>query len=151
VWRRGAGVDGSRWASRSSKPLRGGQRRPGWVRLPPTPASRFESSSYQSVASPVGPPFGCRLANGFLSLSREEQSEDATAGVNGKRLSPHTLRHAAATDFLRNGGDAFALQKLLGHSSLTVTRMYVDLVATDLQDAHKRASPRDNLRVRQRA
>ena len=70
------------------------------------------------------------------------------AGVNGKRLSPHTMRHAAAEAFLRNGGDAFALQKLLGHSSLTVTRMYVDLVATDLQDAHRRASPGDNLRVR---
>ncbi|HKZ50838.1 MAG TPA: tyrosine-type recombinase/integrase [Dehalococcoidia bacterium] len=72
------------------------------------------------------------------------------AGVNGKRLSPHTMRHAAAEAFLRNGGDAFALQKLLGHSSLTVTRMYVDLVARDLQDAHRRASPGDNLRVRQR-
>jgi len=34
-----AGVDGSRWVSRSSKPLRGGLRRPGWVRLPRTPAN----------------------------------------------------------------------------------------------------------------
>jgi len=82
---------------------------------------------------------------------RVVRSVAEAAGVNGKRLSPHTLRHAAATDFLRNGGDAFALQKLLGHSSLTVTRMYVDLVATDLQDAHRRASPGDNLRVRRRA
>lgn len=72
------------------------------------------------------------------------------ADVNGKRLSPHTLRHAAAEDFLRNGGDAFALQKLLGHTSLAVTRMYVDLVAKDLADAHRRASPGDNLRVRRR-
>ena len=60
------------------------------------------------------------------------------------------MRHAATEAFLRNGGDAFALQKLLGHSSLTVTRMYVDLVSRDLADAHRRASPGDNLRVRQR-
>jgi len=73
-----------------------------------------------------------------------------TAGVNGKRLSPHTLRHAAAEDFLRNGGDAFTLQKLLGHTTLAVTRMYVDLVAKDVAEAHKRASPGDNLRLRLR-
>jgi integrase/recombinase XerD len=82
---------------------------------------------------------------------RVVRSVAQAAGVNGKRLSPHTMRHAAAEAFLRNGGDAFALQKLLGHTSLAVTRMYVDLVATDLQDAHRRASPGDNLRVRQRA
>ena len=35
-----AGVDGSRWVSRSSKPLRGGLRCPGRVRLPRTPAMR---------------------------------------------------------------------------------------------------------------
>jgi len=72
------------------------------------------------------------------------------AGVRGKRLSPHTLRHAAAEDFLRNGGDAFTLQKLLGHTTLAVTRMYVDLVAKDVAEAHKRASPGDNLRLRLR-
>ena len=61
------------------------------------------------------------------------------------------MRHAAAEDFLRNGEDAlFALQKLLGHTTLTVTRMYVDLVARDLAEAHKRASPGDNLRLRVR-
>jgi len=96
----------------------------------------------------------------FLNERREPLSPSGTwrivrkvadaAGVNGKRLSPHTLRHAAAEDFLRNGGDAFALQKLLGHTTLAVTRMYVDLVANDLQEAHKRASPGDNLRLRVR-
>jgi hypothetical protein len=41
-----------------------------------------------------------------------------------------------------------ALQKLLAHTTLTVTRMHVDLVAKDLAEAHKRASPGDNLRLR---
>lgn len=96
----------------------------------------------------------------FLSERREPLSVSgawrivrgvaSAAKVNGKRLSPHTMRHAAAEDFLRNGGDAFALQKLLGHTTLTVTRMYVDLVASDLAEAHKRASPGDNLRLRLR-
>jgi len=60
------------------------------------------------------------------------------------------MRHSAAEEFPRYGGDAFALQELLGHTTLTVTREYVALVEQDLQDAHRKASPRDNLRVRRR-
>jgi site-specific recombinase XerD len=62
-----------------------------------------------------------------------------------------TVHHAAVEALLRNGGDAFALQKLPGHPGLTVTRMYVAPVSRDLAYAHRRASPMDNLRVRQRA
>jgi integrase/recombinase XerD len=53
----------------------------------------------------------------------------------------------ATKGFLRNSSGAFALQKLLGHTSLAVIRMYAELVARDLADAHRRASPEDNLSV----
>ena len=46
--------------------------------------------------------------------------------------------------------DAFAIQKRLGHTSLAVTRMYVDLASKDVAEVHRRASPGDNLRVRRR-
>ncbi len=87
---------------------------------------------------------------GQAGVYRVVRSAGERAGIRGKRLSPHTMRHSAAQEFLRNGGDAFALQKLLGHTTLTVTRQYVALVEQDLQNAHRRASPGDNLRVRQR-
>jgi hypothetical protein len=65
------------------------------------------------------------------------------AGVHG--VHPHRLRHTAAVTFLRAGGDAFALQRILGHSTLAMTRNYVALTDTDIKAAHLRASPADRL------
>jgi site-specific recombinase XerC len=68
------------------------------------------------------------------------------AGVTD-RCSPHVLRHTFARAFLANGGDVFALQRILGHSpaSLQVTRRYVRLLDDDIRAAHRRASPLDRL------
>lgn len=46
------------------------------------------------------------------------------AGVS-KRVKSHTLRHSFATHFLENGGDVAILQRLLGHTSLETTQIYV--------------------------
>jgi len=76
------------------------------------------------------------------------------AGLKGVRVSPHTFRHTGAVSFLRNGGDLFSLQRIMGHSSLEVLRGYLNLSQNDLNRVHERASPLDNLglqmpRVRQ--
>jgi integrase/recombinase XerD len=55
------------------------------------------------------------------------------------------LRHAAAVTFLRAGGDVFTLRRILGHSTLAMTRNYVTLTDTDIKVAHLRASPADRL------
>jgi len=62
-------------------------------------------------------------------------------GIEGPRCSFHTLRHTFALAYLRNGGDVFRLQRILGHTSLEMTRRYVDLQTEDLQAVHNRLSP----------
>ncbi len=59
----------------------------------------------------------------------------------GIRVHPHALRHFFATQFLRNGGDALTLKRLLGHSTLAMVEYYVQLVDDDLYNAHRHASP----------
>lgn len=65
------------------------------------------------------------------------------AGITGIRPSPHTLRHSFAVQFLRNGGDCFCLQKMLGHSSLDMTRRYSELSQADVVEKHRQFSPGD--------
>jgi integrase/recombinase XerD len=70
------------------------------------------------------------------------------AGIKGIRCSPHTLRHTAAVMWIRNGGDVFSLQQILGHSSLEMVRVYVNLAQSDVEAAHRRYSPADNLELK---
>lgn len=67
------------------------------------------------------------------------------AAISGVRVSPHTFRHTMAVTFLRNGGDVFSLQRILGHSQLEVLRGYVNFAQADISKAHQRNSPADNL------
>ena len=67
------------------------------------------------------------------------------AGIAAQRLSPHALRHFFALQFLKNGGDAMSLQKLLGHSSLEMVRNYVNMTDDDALAKHRQASPLDRM------
>ncbi len=67
------------------------------------------------------------------------------AGVNG--LHPHQLRHTFATEFLKNGGNLLALQRLLGHSSLEMVRRYARIAEADLARLHETGSPVDKWRL----
>ncbi len=70
------------------------------------------------------------------------------AGITGIRCSPHTLRHTAAVMYIRNGGDIFTLQQILGHNTLEIVRLYVNLAQSDIEAAHRKYSPADNLELK---
>ena len=67
------------------------------------------------------------------------------AGLSREQTAPHAFRRGFAVEFLRNGGDVFTLQQIMGHASLDMTRRYVSFLDEDLKSAHLRFSPGDRL------
>lgn len=59
------------------------------------------------------------------------------AGI-AKRVTPHTLRHSFATDFLKNNGNMRYLSAMLGHASMDTTMMYAHVVDNDLQAQYEK-------------
>ena len=70
------------------------------------------------------------------------------AGITGKRISPHILRHTFAMNYLIKSNDPFSLQELLGHEDLTTVLNYIHMNDTILQEQKRKYSPGDHLPTR---
>ena len=87
--------------------------------------------------------YGEALTRHAIRAMLRKRGSDAK--VTGVRLSPHTFRHTFAKQWLINGGDAFSLQRMLGHSTMEMVRNYVNLLAGEVQEIHRHCSPVDRM------
>lgn len=84
------------------------------------------------------------LANGGKPITRQrlwQLINSYSAGLPVK-ISPHTLRHCFASHLLDGGADLRALQKMLGHTDISTTQIYTQVVPEKLKKIHKEKHPR---------
>lgn len=82
--------------------------------------------------------------NGELGLRQVWKIvKDCAVAAGVPRASTHAMRHSFATHFIEGGGDVSSLQRLLGHSNIATTQIYIDQSLAHLQAAFKAASQRD--------
>lgn len=73
------------------------------------------------------------------------------AKIPRAHAAPHAFRRSFAVNYLRNGGDVFTLQHVMGHTTLDMTRRYVNLLPEDLSRVHAQVSPADRMVVQRTA
>ena len=118
--------------------------------IPLYPAALHAISSYISViragmlANPEEKALfvnvsGTRMSRqGFWKIIKYYQT---TAHID-KEITPHTLRHSFAVHLLENGADLGSLQELMGHSDISSTQMYTQMINQKIKSVYAKCHPK---------
>ncbi|KOR84427.1 recombinase XerD [Bacillus sp. FJAT-22058] len=90
--------------------------------------------------------------DGTPLTKRQVQNRIKFYGVKAKienvRCSPHTFRHTFARLSVQNGAGIFELQSILGHTSMEMVKVYVNLFSEDVKNKHQKFSPLRSIKTR---
>ncbi|EKS4345183.1 tyrosine-type recombinase/integrase [Clostridium botulinum] len=99
---------------------------------------RLESSDYLILNQ-----YGEQLTTGCFAKNLKKYGQ--ICNIYNVRVSPHTLRHTFATNYLLNGGDVFSLQSILGHSSIDMVKRYIHYTEGFLNKVQNKCTPLTNI------
>lgn len=100
---------------------------------------RFELSGGRTDALFLNLRGGRLTRQGIFGIVRKRAER---VGIDRARISPHVLRHSAATHMVEGGADLRTVQEMLGHANVSTTQIYTKVSSQHLIEVYTLAHPR---------
>lgn len=80
------------------------------------------------------------------SIRRMLKQYTKSAGIE-RNITPHMFRHSFATYLIEEGVDVSCVQRILGHSSIKTTQIYIHIAAGTQADILRNMHPRNKMHI----